>query len=64
MIISKFHVSTASCMFVINATCNVCRLIALYFGSKFSFQYLGFYTYEIWAEVKNTGRRQNDVGLG
>jgi len=32
MIISKFFVSTASCMFVINATCNGCRLVALYFG--------------------------------
>jgi len=32
MIISKFYVSklTASCMFVINATC---RLVALYFGT-------------------------------
>ena len=42
-------------MFVINATCNGCRLVALYFGAfKVIFQYLGFYTYEIWAEVKKS----------
>ena len=63
MIISKFYVSTASCMSVINVTCNGCRLVALYFGALNlvfnAWVFLGFYTYEIWAEVKkscgNTG---------
>ena len=38
MIISKFYVS----MFLSNATCNGCRLVALNFGAECSFQYLGF----------------------
>ena len=58
MIISKFFVSTASCMFVINATCNGCRFVALYFGALNlvfnTWVFLGFYTYEIWAEVKKS----------
>jgi len=62
MIISKFYVSTAS--IVMNATCNGCRLVALYFRALYlvfnTWVFLGFYTYEIWAEVRkfcgNTGR--------
>ena len=50
-------------MFVINATCNGCRLEALNFGALnvvFNiWVFLGFFTYEIWAEFKkscgNTG---------
>jgi len=58
MIISKFYVSTASCMFVTNATCNGCRFVAFYFGAlNLAFNtwvFLVFYTYEIWAEVKKS----------
>jgi len=57
MIISKFYVSTQTCMFVINATCNGCRLVALYFGALNlvfnTWVFLGFYTYEIWLKLKS-----------
>ena len=51
-------------MFLINATCNDCRLEALNFGALNvvfnAWVFLGFFTYEIWAEFKkscgNTGR--------
>jgi len=50
-------------MFVINATCNGCRLEAINFGALNvvvnTWVFLGFFTYEIWAEFKkscgNTG---------
>ena len=59
MIISKAGLS----MFVINATCNGCRLEAINFGALNvvfnTWVFLGFFTYEIWAEFKkscgNTG---------
>ena len=61
MIVSKVSLS----MFVINATtCNGCRLEVLNFGALNvvcnTWVFLGFFTYEIWAEFKkscgNTGR--------
>ena len=66
MIISKFFVSTASCMFVINATRNGCRLVALYFGAINlvfnTWVFLGFYSYDIWAEVnKSCGNADLDA---
>jgi len=45
-------------MFVINATCNGCRLEALNFGALNvvfnTWVFLGFFTYEIWAEFKKS----------
>ena len=45
-------------MFVINATCNDCRLEALNFGALNvvfnTWIFLGFFTYEIWAEFKKS----------
>ena len=45
-------------MFVINATCNDCRLEALNFGALNvvfnTWVFLGFFTYEIWAEFKKS----------
>jgi len=51
MIISKAGLS----MFVINATCNGCRLEALNFGAlNVVFNTWVFFTYEIWAEFKKS----------
>ena len=56
MIISKVCVGLS--MFVINATCNGCRLEALNFGALSvvfnTWVFLGFFTYEIWAEFKKS----------
>jgi len=45
-------------MFVINATCNGCRLEAVNFGALNvvfnTWVFLGFFTYEIWAEFKKS----------
>ena len=54
MIISKVRLS----MFVINATCTGCRLQALNYGPLNvvfnTWVFLGFFTYEIWAEFKKS----------
>ena len=45
-------------MFVIHATCNDSRLEALNFGALNvvfnTWVFLGFFTYEIWAEFKKS----------
>ena len=54
-------------MFVINATtCNGCRLEVLNFGALNvvcnTWVFLGFFTYEIWAEFKKScGNTANNV---
>jgi len=54
MIISTVGLS----MFVINATCNGCRLEAFNFGALNvvfnTWVFLGFFTYEMWAEFKKS----------